>query len=64
MPAYFITTLNIVSSVTYYLELHNAISFYYCFYEVKISMFYNVQTTYLPMLVKKMRYTLNSYTIA
>ena len=38
------TTLNMIFSVTYYLELHSAI-FFYCsliFYEVKLLLLYNV----------------------
>ena len=39
--------LNIVFSVTYYLVLHNAISFYYsCIFYI----FYNVQTTNLTFV--------------
>ena len=43
-----------IFSVTYYLDLHNAISFIVViiFYQVKLSMFYNVQTTNLTFVGK------------
>ena len=42
-----------------YLLTFNFISF-----KVMMLMFYNVQTTYLIFASRKMRYTLNNYTIA
>ena len=50
-----ITKLNLILSVTHYLELHNAI--YLCTidinsYQVNILMFYNVQTSILTFVGK------------
>ena len=42
------TTLNMIFSVTYYLDLHNAI----CFYQVKLLVFYYVQTTNFIFVAK------------
>ena len=48
-------TLNIVFSVTYYLELHNVIYVIMCnlFYQVKMLMFYNVQITSVAFVGKQ-----------
>ena len=43
-----VTAPNMIFSVTYYLDLHGAISLY-C-YQVKLSMFYNVLTTNLTFV--------------
>ena len=50
----FTTTLNMIFSVTYYSDLRVPISFdYYCFFnQVKMLMFYSVQTTNLTMVGK------------
>jgi hypothetical protein len=48
------------------MELPNALSFCYkCYFlfEVKMAMFYSVQTTNLTFASKKMRYAINSYSI-
>ena len=41
-----------IFSVTYYLELHISMSFYYWYvvYEVKILMFYDAETTILTFV--------------
>ena len=52
-------TLNIVFSITYYLNLQNTIFFTtdVIVYLVHTLMFYNVQKTKLTFVGKKMRYT-------
>ena len=50
-----IATPNMIFSVTYYSGMHGTINFYYWdfFYQVKLSIFYNVQTTNLTFVGKK-----------
>ena len=49
------TTLNMIFSVVYYLELHSAIYsiIHVIFYQVQVLMFYNVQTTNSTFVDKK-----------
>ena len=59
-------TLNLIFSVTFYLDLHSAIShYYYCnFPPSKVVNIYNVHTTQFIICWYNMKCTINKYSIA